>query len=205
MIRKTILRCGIIESTAEDASIKQFMSTNGVRYAGLRARFAALFVDLLVFCAFFFPITRLVKGVWLISPTDHRWRSGLFISDPICVAFFIVMVLYYVLLEGWFGLTAGKWVLGLRVTAWGGGRPGLKRALLRNLLRALDSLPAFNVLGVLLILRSPERARLGDRWAGTRVVHVRQTNIRWKEEDGNDQDPDLPARSSLNRCADTRR
>ncbi len=147
------------------------MSPDSIRYAGLGVRFAALLLDLLTFCVFFFPITRLVKGVWLMSPLDHRWSSGLFISDPICIAFFVVMGLYYVLLEGWCGLTVGKWLVGLRVIAAGGDKPGLKRALLRNLLRAVDSLPAFNLLGVVLILLSPERARLGDRWAGTRVVH----------------------------------
>ncbi len=152
--------------------VTKTVNTNNVRYAGLGARFAALSVDLLVFCAFFFPITRLVKGVWLMAPTDHRWSAGLFISDPICIVFFIVMVLYFVLLEGWFGLTAGKWAFGLRVIAVGGGKPGIKRAVLRNVLRAVDGLPAFNILGVLLILRSPERARVGDRWAWTRVVHV---------------------------------
>ncbi len=149
------------------------MDTKNVRYAGLWFRFGALVLDTLLFCAFFFPITRLVKGVWLMTPTDHRWNAGLFVSDPICIAFFIVMVLYYVLLEGWFGLTVGKWALGLRVIEVGGRTPGVKKALLRNALRVVDSLPAFYILGVLMILRSPQRARLGDRWAGTRVVLVR--------------------------------
>ena len=153
--------------------VAKILSSGNVRYAGLGARFAALFVDLLVFCAFFFPTTRLVKGVWLMAPTDHRWSAGLFTSDPICIVFFIAMALYYVLLEGWLGLTLGKWALGLRVIAVGGGKPGVRRALLRNVLRTVDSLPAFNILGVLLILSSPERARAGDRWARTRVVHVR--------------------------------
>jgi len=156
--------------------VAKIVTTNGIRYAGLAVRFAALFVDLLVFCALFFPITRLVKGVWLMAPTDHRWSTGLFISDPICIMFFVVMFLYYVLLEGWFGFTVGKWALGLRVIAPGGGKPGIGRAVLRNLLRAVDSLPAFNILGVLLILRSAERARAGDRWASTRVVRVRKTD-----------------------------
>ncbi len=42
----------------------------------------------------------------------------------------------------------------------------------RNLLRMLDGLPAFNIIGVVLILLSPEKARFGDRWAGTRGVHA---------------------------------
>ncbi len=150
------------------------MSLENARYAGLGRRFLALLFDLLLFCAVFFPVTRLVKGVWLMSPSDHRWVSGLFITDPLCVAFLIVMVLYYVLLEGLFGVTFGKWLVGLRVVGVDdGGRPGLVKSGLRNGLRAVDSLPAFNLLGVVLILRSPERARFGDRVAGTRVVVAR--------------------------------
>ncbi|MEA3375685.1 MAG: hypothetical protein U9R72_05745 [Chloroflexota bacterium] len=54
-----------------------------------------------------------------------------------------------------------------------GGKPGLARSVVRNLLRLADGLPAFNILGVILILRSPQRARFGDRVAGTRVVRSR--------------------------------
>ncbi len=146
----------------------------GNRYAGLWPRFLALFVDLLLFCAVFFPITRVVKGVWLMNPTNHRWNQGLFIFDPLCLVFLIAMGLYYILLEGLAGRTFGKWVVGLRVVNLAGGRPGLWRSTVRNLLRLIDSLPAFHILGVILILRSPERSRFGDRTAGTRVIHSRQ-------------------------------
>ncbi len=47
--------------------------------------------------------------------------------------------------------------------------------MIRNVLRVADSLPTFNMLGVILILRSPERARFGDRIAGIRVVMKRQS------------------------------
>jgi uncharacterized RDD family membrane protein YckC len=81
-----------------------------------------------------------------------------------------LMALYYILLEGLAGATLGKWALGLRVVRSDGGKPGLARSALRNLLRLVDGLPVFNTVGVVLILRSPERARFGDRVAGTRVV-----------------------------------
>jgi len=77
-------------------------------YAGLWPRFLALAVDLLLFCTAFFPITRIVKGVWLMSPNDHRWSFGLFITDPLCMIFLVVMFLYFVLLEGMVGATLGK-------------------------------------------------------------------------------------------------
>ncbi len=145
----------------------------GYRYAGLWSRFLALGVDVLVFCTVFFPVTRLVKGVWLMTPADHRWAYGWFITDPLCITFLIIMALYFVLLEGLLGATLGKLALGLRIVHPDGRVPGLKASALRNLLRFVDGLPALNILGVVLISRSDEGARFGDRIAGTRVIHSR--------------------------------
>ena len=144
------------------------------RFAGLWPRFLALLVDFLLFCTAFFPITRWVKGVWVMGTTDHRWHDGLFITDPLCIAFLAAMVLYFVVLEGLKGVTLGKCVVGLRVERVWGGKPGLIKGLLRNVLRIVDGLPAFSILGVVLILNSVERTRLGDRIADTRVIRVRR-------------------------------
>ncbi len=146
---------------------------DSTRYAGLFARFGAIVIDSALFSAVFFPITRMVKGVWLMSPSDHGWASGWVVFDPICLVFLVVIVAYYIVLEAYAGATVGKWALGLRVVSLEGRRPGLWRSLLRNAGRLVDTLPALNVLGVILILRSPENARFGDRVAGTRVQHVR--------------------------------
>jgi uncharacterized RDD family membrane protein YckC len=143
------------------------------RFAGLWPRFLALLIDLLFFCAIFFPVTKLIKGVWIMNAADHRWSLGLFITDPLCVAFLAVMILYFVLLEGLMSVTLGKWVIGLRVEGIGRVKPGLIRGFLRNVLRIVDGLPAFSILGIVLILTSTERARFGDRIAGTRVIRVR--------------------------------
>ena len=142
-------------------------------FAGLWLRFVALLLDCLLFCAVFFPVTRLVKGAWIMSAEDHRWNYGLFVTDPLCIAFLVMMILYFVILEGLTGVTFGKWVAGLRVERVEGGRPGLTKGLLRNVLRIIDGLPAFNILGIVLILTSVEKARFGDRIAGTRVVKRR--------------------------------
>jgi len=71
------------------------------------------------------------------------------------------MVLYFVVLEGLFGATAGKLILGLRVIKIEGGCPGLFKGFMRNLMRIIDGLPAFSILGIILILTSEERTRLG--------------------------------------------
>ncbi len=109
-----------------------------------------------------------------MSRSEHEWTHGWWmVTDPLCVIFLVVMVLYFVLAEGMFGATIGKRVLGLRVVGLDGRRPGLPAALVRNLLRFVDALPALNILGVILILTSAERARFGDRAARTRVIIYR--------------------------------
>ena len=143
---------------------------NESQYAGLGVRFLALLVDVLLFCACFFPVTRIIKGVWLMDPNDHNWVRGWFIFDPLCLVFLVAMGLYFVVLEGWLGATLGKWVLGLWVIGLDGRRAGLWKGIVRNALRLVDGLPALNLLGVILIQRSRERARFGDRLAGTRVI-----------------------------------
>jgi uncharacterized RDD family membrane protein YckC len=144
--------------------------TNQRQYAGLGPRFLALMVDFLIFCVLFFPITRIFKGVWIMSSADHLWGYGWLVTDPLCITFLLIMVLYFILLEGLTGFTIGKKVAGLRVIGTHGDRPGLRRATVRNLLRIVDALPALNILGIVLIARSPERTRFGDRVANTRVI-----------------------------------
>jgi uncharacterized RDD family membrane protein YckC len=141
-------------------------------YAGLWIRGAALLLDWLVFCAVFFPITRVVKGVWLMGPSDHRWVSGSFVSDPLCLSFLLVIIAYFILLEGFFGATIGKCIVRIRVVGMDGERITMARSAARNALRVVDSLPALNVVGIVLILTSPEKARFGDRVARTRVIRA---------------------------------
>lgn len=141
-------------------------------YAGVWLRFAALVIDIILLSAVFFPVTRIVKGTWMMSSSDHQWAIGWFVSDPLCLVFFVVMVLYFVFLEGFAGGTLGKLLLKMRVVDIAGARAGVSRSLLRNVLRVVDSLPTLGILGAILISTSPDKARFGDRIAGTRVVRI---------------------------------
>jgi len=143
------------------------------QYAGLGSRFLALLIDIVILSAVFFPVTRIVKGTWVMSSQDHLWNYGLLVTDPLCLIFLAVIVLYFILLEGVFGATIGKKILGLSIVQADGKSPGMKRSVIRNLLRVVDALPAFNILGIVLIVSSSERTRFGDRIAGTRVI-IRQ-------------------------------
>ena len=108
------------------------------RYAGLWIRGAALLLDWLVFCAVFFPITRVVKGVWLMRASDHRWADGHFVSDPLCLYFLAAIIGYFVLLEGLFGATLGKMLAGIRIVDMDGEPIGIGKSVVRNLLRVVD-------------------------------------------------------------------
>ena len=140
------------------------------KYAGLAYRFGALVIDFMLLSAVFFPVTRLVKGTWLMSAGDHSWSYGWIATDPLCLVFLAIIVLYFIVAEAVFGATIGKKAIGLQIVSLNGAKPGFRRAVVRNILRIIDALPAFNILGVILIIVSPERARLGDRIAGTRVI-----------------------------------
>lgn len=77
---------------------------------------------------------------------------------------------YHALFEWRWGKTLGKYLVGIRVVSDGGSPPTLVASLVRNLLRLVDWLPVFYVVGIVAVVRSDEKRRLGDRLAGTVVV-----------------------------------
>jgi uncharacterized RDD family membrane protein YckC len=95
---------------------------------------------------------------------------------------------------GWFvmwealsgGLTPGKRSMGLRVVRTNGQPVGLISAIVRNLLRPIDTLGG-GLIGLLVGLLTKRHQRLGDLAAGTVVVHApdlreaRATPARWPD------------------------
>jgi uncharacterized RDD family membrane protein YckC len=92
------------------------------------------------------------------------------------IAYFVVSVGYGMLLEWyWRGQTVGKRLLRLRVVDGQGLRLQPSQVIIRNLLRFVDLLPAFYLLGGVSCLLSGRNQRLGDIAAST--VVVRQPRI----------------------------
>jgi uncharacterized RDD family membrane protein YckC len=84
----------------------------------------------------------------------------------------VLVVLYYVLMEGLLGRTLGKMATGIRVVREDGtSPPGAGAALIRTLLRIIDSLFAYLV-GFIIVQASTRRRRLGDMAAKTLVVRA---------------------------------
>jgi uncharacterized RDD family membrane protein YckC len=69
------------------------------------------------------------------------------------------------------GATLGKKALGLQVVLANGAPVDWPAALIRNLLRAVDFLPAFYGFGIVAMLVSRDFQRLGDLAAGTLVIY----------------------------------
>ncbi|WP_436343067.1 RDD family protein [Natronorubrum sp. FCH18a] len=86
---------------------------------------------------------------------------------------FVGILVYGFLLEGLYGYTPGKYVLGLVVVKSDGSNCTVGSSILRNLLWLIDSLPAFNLVGIVLILFTDDNQRVGDFVADTVVVKQR--------------------------------
>jgi uncharacterized RDD family membrane protein YckC len=82
----------------------------------------------------------------------------------------VIVVLYYILLEGYLGQTVGKMVLGIKVVREDNGEvPGLGGATIRTLFRIVDGLFSYLV-AFIAVLISGKNQRLGDMAAHTLVV-----------------------------------
>lgn len=81
---------------------------------------------------------------------------------------------YFTYMEGTYGQTFGKKLLSIVVVTEDGGPCETGDALIRNLLRFVDALPVFYLLGVIVILVSDEDQRLGDLAADTVVARVQK-------------------------------
>ena len=136
---------------------------------GVIRRGIAWIFDILFLSLFFFPITYLYSGKWIMDPQEHLWG----ISDPICLVFLLIIFTYLIVMEAYLGWTVGKRLLGLNVVDDGNRHIGLRKSIIRNLLRLIDGLPAFNILGIVLIVSSESEQRFGDRVAKTFVTKIR--------------------------------
>ena len=141
--------------------------------AGIGSRFVAVLIDHLIIVVGFlllgilsaFIFDSLQKHLGLLG----NWTLAVFIALN-----FLLYWGYFTLFEAfWRGQTPGKHVMKLRVIKDSGRQITLFEAMSRNLLRIVDYLPSFYLVGVITMLCTKRNQRLGDLGAGTLVVHER--------------------------------
>lgn len=138
--------------------------------AGIGSRFIALLVDSLIwFVGFFVVVVLLViflPDIAAFSELSAEWAVGI-----IFILIFLVHWGYFTLFEAyWNGRTPGKRIARIRVIQRSGRSIGLLESMARNLVRYVDQLPLFYVVGVIAIFATRQHQRLGDLAAGTLVV-----------------------------------
>ncbi|HWY86238.1 MAG TPA: RDD family protein [Gemmataceae bacterium] len=143
--------------------------------AGLGSRFVAQIYDWYVKWGILLLVSLLAAVVLALLGSFDALRSGSVLILALVVALFYFFLLgfdiYYEVRRN--GQTPGKRLAGIRVIREGGGPLDFQSACIRNLLGLADFLPAFYLLGGLLVLLSPRGQRLGDMAAGTIVVRER--------------------------------
>lgn len=133
-----------------------------LQLAGPVTRFLAWSVDLLVILAAN-KLLNVMFGLLGIISRD-------FATAATFIGFFLVSIGYGIVMEWyWQGQTLGKRLLRLRVSDVSGMRLQFSQIVIRNLLRFVDALPAFYLVGGLACLLNRRAQRLGD-FAGNTVV-----------------------------------
>jgi len=131
--------------------------------AGPMVRFLAWAIDAAVITAAMIGMNILIGFLGLISADFARAANLL--------AYFVISISYGIVMEYKFGgKTIGKQLLRLRVLDAQGLQLQFSQIVIRNLLRFVDSLPVFYMVGGLAGLVGSKAQRLGDLAANTIVV-----------------------------------
>jgi uncharacterized RDD family membrane protein YckC len=131
--------------------------------AGAGSRALSAFLDYLLVGVLIFAWGMACLATFSVRPAVGWWALAAFL-----VGMFVLEYGYFAgieILRG--GQTVGKWALDLRVVTREGARAGNAALLIRNAVRTIDLL-----VGVPLMAADPLARRLGDRLAGTLVIHT---------------------------------
>jgi uncharacterized RDD family membrane protein YckC len=147
--------------------------------AGIGSRFVAALLDLMIHAVMFLVLSLLfILGVVGLRDAGVTVPEELapWILGAAILALFGLFWGYYILFETrWSGQSPGKRAMRLRVIKDGGYPIDFRAAMLRNLMRYVDWLPAFYAVGFASVFFSRDYKRLGDFVAGTLVVRERPT------------------------------
>ena len=132
-----------------------------------RRRIFATLIDGLIFGLLSALLSRLFG-----TTTDASGFDYTSLSPGGSLVLFLLVIGYYVLMEGLLGRTVGKMVTGIRVVREDGTTPpGVGAAAIRTLCRIVDGLFGYLV-GFIIVLAGDRRRRLGDMAAKTQVVRA---------------------------------
>jgi uncharacterized RDD family membrane protein YckC len=136
-----------------------------MEYISVGRRAGAIIIDTVLLLPVFFIVIAVTGERVESTDTSVAYEGG-------AGATWILILLafgYFILMEKLVGATIGKLAVGVRVVMEDGTPVTWAAAILRNLLRVVDSLFVYLV-GAIIVWNSPTRQRLGDKVAKTVVV-----------------------------------
>ncbi len=143
------------------------------RYASVFDRFAAQVIDWIILI-FLSAIVSVLVGLSALFANPF----GLLFTFSWYGAFAGIMgalipLLYFSYFESTSGQTIGKRVVSIKVVDQANGtRIDFGRSLIRNVLRIVDFLPLFYIIGAILVASTSRKQRIGDFAANSVVVKV---------------------------------
>lgn len=113
--------------------------------------------------------------VVVVALSDRVGSNGTFALNLSGIRFFVALVVvlaYHFVTEALTATSPGKRLLGLMVVDARGGRPSRLAITGRTVFRLIDAIPAFYLVGFIVVLATPQKQRVGDMIANTRVVSI---------------------------------
>jgi uncharacterized RDD family membrane protein YckC len=161
------------ESPDEIASMYMASYVNSLHKAGIISRTIAFAIDMILINIF--AVTAALPFIilrFVLDPPTSEVRM-----IPAFLQFFYIFVIanmtivfaYFVVSEGFFGYTPGKWLLGIKVLRADGKKASYPETMIRSIPKLFIVAIIADAL-LMLILYRKDRQRLFDRIAGTIVI-----------------------------------
>jgi uncharacterized RDD family membrane protein YckC len=165
------------EGKPEDIASAYMTSYAGnLKRAGFWWRSAAYIVDLIIVGITIGILSSpFLLFTFVFESYDSRgWIAAMLILMNLAIGLIILGTLlsYFIILEGRFGKTPGKYLMGLKVLKIDGTRIDYKDALLRNIPKFFGNFVIIDAL-IMVIFFNKEKQRAFDKVADTIVVHTR--------------------------------
>ena len=175
---KSCANCGaVLQATTQAAPTPTSAYTPPSPLADLGSRILAGIVDYIII-GIITAVLSLLLFLGVVSSSVSVVRPGTMdggfqnLSGILGVmgVMWLLWLIYFSCFEGTSGQTIGKKLAHIKVVKEDGSKCDFGSALVRNILRIVDHLPILYILGIILIVATDKKQRLGDMLAKTLVV-----------------------------------
>ncbi|HTY89646.1 MAG TPA: RDD family protein [Methanocella sp.] len=173
----------VLKAIGEEGTVEEitaaYMSSyaEGLKRAGFWRRAFAYIIDMIIAGIVILILSSpfMLMNYLFQSYDSHGWvvvATGM-MNFAIGLIFFGVLLCYFVILEGRFGTTIGKYLLGMKVVRADGMPIDYKDSLLRNIPKFVGNFIFIDAL-IMVIFFNKEKQRAFDKVANTIVVRTRE-------------------------------